>query len=124
MANPTEREVSCQLTKAVTAPLVQLSLAPPSFLRNPFLQPSLSPLLCCLVTANLIGRLRLERRHRHRPSIPIDRDERQVARVRVASKSGEKIFGLDAHADLHRRPADIVDARLHDDEIAYWGLLG
>src|SRR5450759_5901598 len=99
MANPTERDVSCQLTEAGTSPLVQLSLAPPSFLRNPFLQPSLSPPPCCLVPANLIGRLRLERRHRHRPSIPFDRDERQIARVRVASESGEKIFCLDAHAD-------------------------
>jgi hypothetical protein len=29
-----------------------------------------------------------------------------------------QIFGLDSHADFHRRAANVVHAALHDDEVA------
>jgi hypothetical protein len=51
------------------------------------------------------------------PSI-VDRDEREIARIRVAAHTRNQVLRLDADADFHRCAADVVDARLEHDEVA------
>src|SRR5688572_3583205 len=81
------------------------------------LEPPPPPLPRRLVTTLLIRRLWDQLRHRHGTAIPIDGDEGEIAGVRVATQTADHVLGLDADADLHRRPADEVDAGLHHDEI-------
>src|SRR5688572_15820614 len=59
-----------------------------------------------------------ERRHLDWPAGIVDRDEGEVARVRVAPVAADEILGLDPDADLHRRASNEVHARLHDHELA------
>src|SRR3954466_4957502 len=86
--------------------------------RNSFVESSLAPGLGRAVPPNLISSLRFERRHRHRLTVAIDRDEGEITRIGVQSHSREKIFGLDPYSDFHRRAADVIHARLHDEQVS------
>src|SRR5712672_980046 len=93
-----------------------LLVSPLSFLLDGSLVESpLSSFLRGLVPSDLDRRLQLERWDRHRIAVLVYRDEGQIARVRVDPRPGAEIFCFDAHSDLHRRSANVVDARLHDD---------
>src|SRR5947209_8418880 len=50
-------------------------------------------------------------------TISVDGNEGEIAGVRVAMPARHQILGFDANTNLHRRAADVVHARLHDDEI-------
>src|SRR5690349_25165818 len=74
--------------------------------------------LRCFVASNLVRRFRDQSGNLDGPASAVDRDESQVARIRVAAATGEQLFRLDADADLHRGTADVVDARFENDQIA------
>src|SRR3954470_6757922 len=87
--------------------------------RNSFVESSLAASLGRAVPPNLISSLRFERRHRHRLSVAIDRDEGEITRIGVQSHSRKKIFGLDPYSDFHRSAADVIHARLHDEQVSH-----
>lgn len=70
------------------------------------------------MTADLVVRLRQQPRNFHRAAIPVDSDERQIARVGMAPAAREEILRLHANAHFHGRPAGEVHAGLHDDKVA------
>src|SRR4051794_136098 len=82
------------------------------------LEPPRSPLLRRLEATLLVWRFGDEARYLDRATITIHGDEGQIARVRMAASAGEQLLGLDAHSDLHRRSADVIHTRLHDDQVA------
>ena len=89
-----------------------------SLLGSSFLESPLAPRLCRVIPANLIFSFGYESRYFDRLSIPVDRDESQIAGIRVTPASRLQIFRFDAHADFHGSAADIVHAALHYHEIA------
>src|SRR3954464_4400618 len=86
--------------------------------RDSFVKPSLTPSLRRGVPSNLIGSLRFERWHWHRLAVEIDGDESEITRVGVKPPSRQQVLRLPPHSDFHRRPADIVHARLHDEQVS------
>src|SRR3954464_7676628 len=86
--------------------------------RNSFVESSLAASLGRAVPPNLISSLRFERRHRHRLTVAIDGDEGEITRIGVQSHSRKKIFGLDPYSDFHRSAADVIHARLHDEQVS------
>ena len=88
------------------------------FLALAFLEPPRSALLRRLEAAPLIWRFGNQPWHLDRPAGSVDRDKRQIARIRVTTATGEQLLGFDANANFHRRAADIVHTRFHDNEIA------
>src|SRR3982751_4083919 len=86
--------------------------------RNSFVESSLAASLGRAVPPNLISSLRFERRDRHRLTVAIDGDESEITRIGVQSHSREKSFGLDPYSDFHRSAADVIHARLHDEQVS------
>src|SRR3954471_14282388 len=82
--------------------------------RDALLESPLPSLLGGLVAAHLFARLRPQRGNWHRSTVPIDGDEGEVARIRVAADAGDEILRLHAHADFHRGPSHVVNAGFHD----------
>ena len=83
-----------------------------------FFESALATRLRCLEAAELIFRLVNEPRDFDWLSVPVDRNERQVARIRMPATPCLEILGFDSDADLHRSASDVIHAALHDDEIA------
>src|SRR3954471_19825630 len=89
-------------------------LASGPLFRDALLESPLPSLLGGLVAAHLFARLRPQRGNWHRSTVPIDGDEGEVARIRVAADAGDEILRLHAHADFHRGPSHVVNAGFHD----------
>src|SRR5678815_4548846 len=94
------------------------SLTESRLLGGSFLETTAAPRLGRVTTANLILCLGNEPRNLHRLSIPVDRDESQVAGVGVPSITRLKILSFNSHTDFHRRAADKVHAALHYHQVA------
>ncbi len=71
-----------------------------------------------LTAQRLLVADQLERRHRDRLPVLVDRDDRQKGAVRVAPLPGQRILGLHPHPNLHRRPPRSVDACRKRHELA------
>src|SRR5579862_7208798 len=82
------------------------------------LQPAAAALRRGGVAALLLRRLERQQRHLGGLAVTVQRDVGDVARVRVALGAGEHVLGLHTNADLHRRAADGVHARLHVHQLA------
>ena len=51
-------------------------------------------------------------------AIRVNRNKRQIARIRVTPVTSQQVLGVNSDPDFHRRPPNEVDTGLQNDEIA------
>lgn len=84
----------------------------------PFFQPTATSILRRSMATDLGLGLGNEQRDFAWTSSLIDGNERQITRVGMAANTRDEILRFHPHSDFHGRAADVVHARLQDDQLA------